>query len=1253
MNQQNNTYQSGTSIYNRLLHTLPPAATKIDNRSTANLLALMARFAEYVRFYSTSGEKTDWQAFFQQDISVFLADISCLRLDKYEAELKRITEESGNYGAHDQKQAEQLLTELVELALQLTFQLDKWYTDSFKLREVGQSTKIELILERVIKAELGEKVRKLYAYVCSVPTLKTYWDKYADRQSLHPIWEVEYSVPLLLLNGSDFAEQITFATKEIRLILRTIILSTAYIVNTAPHLLAESLHQKQDHSPDMGLLIAFLRLYKKAQDHLNGITERHLDFYFYDALGLQEKEGLPSRGIVQLILNPEIPNHWLKKGTLLSAGINAEGESSFYQSDQDLYISSAKIAQLKSLFIAQNPLFGIGSSYRLISNIYQSAVEVGDDHLLYSGEQQIMDWPLFGEDQLVIEERARQMDRTSIGFAVASSVLEMQEGIREIHLLIKFRSDSVYNFNNLIRDIARNKGIPKEAVLTNIFRNAFDIELSGEEAWILAENYSIQPQDIHENITFQLSIYLNANQPSIVPYQKEILGGNYPTTLPVLRLMLAHEDALFPYAFLQDFVLESIDIHAKVVGHQTLSIYNEEGLVDNSGPFTPFSAAPQLNSYLLLGSVELFKKELQQLQINIEWNNLNHVEGDFGEYYEAYDEELTNDSFKIGISALSKRHFLPEEADQQEFSLFQTEEEDLSNYTTLTGIELQKMDIQADFDLTEIPPFSNDTKLGYFKLILKSPQMAFGLRAFPNLFAKAALENSQSSFFSWGKSAPKISLPNEPFVPVIKKLSVDYEASSTIFFDAKDIHYNKSEKQEQFFHIHPFGQLPIQGGKASLPYLMPHFNADAYLYIGIKDAVPGEELTILFDLEESRKHSTKNNLQTNWFYLAADEWHPFKREEIITDGTINFTQTGIVHLTIPQEIRNDNQLLDSGMFWLAVEARGNLEVLGHLKKIVPHVVSTAWVKNEFGKAFTNTGEAHPIDDLALQQAAVQAVQQVIPFFGERAPEQKEHFYMRVSERLRHKNRGVTTWDYEHLVLQHFPDIRQVQCVRPLSDSNFVAAGQVKVVVVPQTPTTNLFPKASYHQLDMIQRFLEQHASHFAEVAVINPVYEDVVINCAIVLKKGEQNDHGRYLHQLREELTHFICPWLKGGLINFNTGIKKNDILSFIEHLPFVDFVSAFSIVHITKDKQSGYRFYDSATANGNMDMIYPSTPWSILVPANKHNFQILQDETYLSAQTNTIEQMRLGTDFIIGEATPPSTAIPTIVEEEDDFFEL
>lgn len=1258
MDKQKSKYQSGTAHSNRMPKMLLPSSTLIDERSTADLLALLARYAKEVRFVDIEGQKdSDWSHFFEKDISVFLAQIMSFRLDKIEQELQQINYELGQYGAADITKTYSLLKALLQLCFTLIFQINDWYLQSFNLRPIhGKESKIELILERAITAELGEKIRKLYGYLQSDPDLLAqYRLMESEWQALHPIWRLQQSPQNQLFQGDRFQTQIIYAAKEIRLILRTIILSTAYIINIAPSLFEESITHKQDHEPDMGLMLTFLQLFKKAQAHLNQFTERHLDFYFFEQLQLQAKKGTPSRAIVHFQLAQKVPTFHLEKHTALFAGINEKGIPSYYQTNRDLLLSTAKIVKLKSLFIAQNAMFGIKSSYQLISNIYTASVDVNQQFELQSGDQNIKNWALFGEDQLNIGERSRQMTSAKIGFMLTSSVLNLVEGERKIEIRFSFEADSVTNFINLINDVAKNENAAVNSIIQRLFKNALIIDLSGKDQWINIKDYAIELINDGDKYELLLGINLNIFDPSIVPYNSEILGESYQTNHPVIRFILNGETALFLYSFVKDLVLKNIDIDVAVQGLQSLTLYNEEGLIDNTGPFAPFGSIPSQNTYCLIGSSELFSKDLKDLKINIEWNKLPQMEGGFATYYKAYPHDIDNDSFQIGLSALSKRHFIPKEDLQQTYPLFQTQNDQLQKHTQLDEVALKKLDIQADYNLQELIPYSNQSPIGFLKLILKAPIMGFGHQEFPMLFAKMAMANSKQSFLNWGKSNTSIEMPNEPFMPIVKKLSVDYTAQTSIHFNEQHAYQNMTEKGDQFLHIDPFGVLKINAGRTAAPHLLPNFGHHAYLYIGIKDIQQDKVLSILFDIKESHKDIHQNTLETQWFYLAYDQWHPFSTEALISDATENFTQTGIIQIHIPNDIQKDNNLLDKDTYWLCIAAQGNLDIIGNLNKIVPHVVEATWIPNGDKPAFTETGLT-PISDFKTSIAAIKKVQQVSPFYGNQAPESKTDFYLRTSERLRHKNRLVNLWDYEHMVLQKFPQISQVKAMGYTQYKEYIKAGDVLLAVIPKTSVPDLQAKAGFYQLQKIQRFLQKQSSHFANISVINPYYEPIIVKAAIVFKKNNTNDNGIYLQYFHEALKHFICPWLKGGIVPFNKTIKKNDLLTFIKNLPFVDFISGFSVTHVLLDHHHHtYAIQDTASQKAAIDSLIPSTPWSVLVPAKQHDISILELARNIPASETAIDNMRLGTDFIIveGKTEESNHPIDDNSDQLEDFFQL
>jgi len=1222
---------NGTSHLNRMTKYLMPDTVDIDGRSIADMLSITSEYAKLINLYDLEGNKeNDWSEVFNKDISIFLANIMTFRLDVIESELQRITFDLGDQALNSNDKAIDLLKDLLKLTLRLLLQVNDWYIHSFNLRNIGQETEIELIIERSILSKLSEKTRKLYAYILSMPELLEVWNELNCSTSFHKIWDLNYNTSITLMQGNSFEDQILYASKELRMILRNTILTTAYIINQTPFLLEKSIFNKNNHQPDIGLFITFLRLFKKAQNYLNKVTKRHLDYYYQDVLGLQAQTETSSQTYVHFRLSEQFDAFHLKEGTLLNAGINSSGESSTYQTDETLIVNPAKIVELKSIFLEQNPAFGVGSSYKLISNIYTSTVRVGENHQLYEDEEIIDQWKIFGEDQMNIDEVRRQMEMANLGLIISSSVLHLKEGFRKIRLEINFVADSKSILNRLLQDLSVNKKMPPANLFTYLFNNAFHIELSSEKGWISIENYNVYPS---EDVDCIIEFGLDKEIPSIVHYDKELHGENYDYEQPIMRVMLKTEDTIFAYAFLKDLKLSTIKIQVEVEDLQSHDLYNEDGLVDDSGPFPLFSAAPQKGSYLLIGNSELFNKDIESLQIVFDWHNLSNIEKSFEEYYKAYKQDIGNDSFKIGISALSQQRFYPTEDIQERHSLFQASEDGLEDTTSIDSINLSLLQLQKDYQLQQLLSYGHDSRLGFYKITLLEPKIAFGLKEFPKLFAETALNNSQTAFFNWGKSAKKIELPNEPFVPLVKKININYKASTTLHFETGQAYLNNLEKKDRYAHLTPFGIQGIDYGKTTPPSIFPFYESDACLYIGMQNIEFNQVISLYFDLDESTERVEKNNLKINWTYLENNIWKQLDTSNIISDGTLNFTHSGIIKLSLPIIDKSKNTLMSNDTYWLRVDAKGSFQAVGFLKRIVPNVVSATWKPNENGPTYTSNAMLHPIEDLVSQVPSIQSISQVSSFFNIINPESTSDFYLRVSERLRHKNRAIDLWDYEHLILEEFEHVCQVRCLSNTHHPEFIEAGEVKIIAIPHSEAENLHPKLGYHQLQDIQHFIQKRTSPFTKIHIMNPVYEPIVINANIVFLQGNNKDDGKYLNLLYEKLKHFLCPWLKNEMLIFDLSIKQTDILDFIKSLPFVSFVSGFSIGHIYKDESNNYLLNDTAIKSKDSEFISASTPWSILVPANQHSINILTNEEYQPATPTTLDNMRLGTDFIIGTA--------------------
>src|SRR5207244_8202393 len=94
-----------------------------------------------------------------------------------------------------------------------------------------------------------------------------------------------------------------------------------------------------------------------------------------------------------------------------------------------------------------------------------------------------------------------------------------------------------------------------------------------------------------------------------------------------------------------------------------------------------------------------------------------------------------------------------------------------------------------------------------------------------------------------------------------------------------------------------------------------------------------------------------------------------------------------------------------------------------------------------------------ITRLVQRNANIQKVTQPNASFGGRGPEDTTGYFRRSSERLRHRNRAVTPWDLERLVLEAFPDVFKVKCLPHTNANGSFKAGEAALVIVPNVRRT--------------------------------------------------------------------------------------------------------------------------------------------------------------------------------------------------------
>jgi len=447
-------------------------------------------------------------------------------------------------------------------------------------------------------------------------------------------------------------------------------------------------------------------------------------------------------------------------------------------------------------------------------------------------------------------------------------------------------------------------------------------------------------------------------------------------------------------------------------------------------------------------------------------------------------------------------------------------------------------------------------------------------------------------------SNPSAVIPKEPWTPIIQNMVIHYSATATI-------------TDMGLIHLYPYDGTYENMDIDAQPGMLPLFCGEGYLFLGVQNLLPGENLNILFQLAEATADSEDAPDLVHWEYLSNNQWGALKPDQqVIADGTENLTRSGIVELSVPKNISSSNTVMPAGLYWLRAWVPSHTPGTSETLALFTQAMEATFVPTTANAATATAGSdltrlgtslaAGSLAKLNTADATVTGVQQPYPSFGGKAPESSGNpFFVRVSELLRHKGRGIQKWDYERLVLQGHPQVWRAKCINHSYFLNAhqylydfpMAPGNVMVAVIPDTrvlaAADSLQPRVPVSILEDIHTQLLGIISPFIQLFVVNPRYEPVDFCLKVVLEPGMDRDF--YRSQLAIDLRQFLAPWTTGDMDRYEFGIPlyRSDVIQFIEGLDYIDYLLDLEMTH------QGEPFPDP---NNPPDSVEPLTPRSILI---------------------------------------------------------
>ncbi|HLP10607.1 MAG TPA: hypothetical protein VK177_01680, partial [Flavobacteriales bacterium] len=660
----------------------------------------------------------------------------------------------------------------------------------------------------------------------------------------------------------------------------------------------------QKTEPHYALFMSFIEILKFAQDDINTITKRHLDFYYKDVLRIKEKPAVPDQVFVIFELAQQIISALVAANTEVNGGPDKTGVDLIYKTEKEIVVNVAQATEFKSLFY--NKAFD--------SRLYASPVANSANGLGEPIETEEPRWRTFGNiADLSAPFNSPLADRTqaSVGFAFASPVLLMAEGNRNVKITLQFSN------------------LQYSGLTTAELKNAFSVLFSGEKEWITpSTNPAKLPQDftylgapITNTIVIQRTI--TVDQPPVIAYNKEILLDPFETQWPVMKILLNTQDTSNPYIYdkLKNLIVTNCTVTVDVNGVKELIVQNDESTLNASKPFLPFGGRPVVTSNFYVGSNEVFRKKLSSVDLNISWKGLPKDTAGFYGYYHNYipvseNNKRFNTGFRTAISILDGHawHELINPAEAG--SILFNPTNPVQSFRKISIANSKLTSIPGDADMPVVEEWDNTTPKGFMRVQLAN--VDFGHSDYQLSYATQAI-NASTPGKGGLTSNP---LPNEPYTPTMSSLTLDYVSSTSVNLVSNTSTNNKlafENRVDQFFHVQPFGVNEIHPFivKTSPSItLLPVFNDEGTLYIGITNLTPPQNLSVLFKVAEGSADPDLPKQNVNWSYLRDNEWIDFPKFNILSDSTNGLLTSGIVEFSIPKKIDNDNSLLTNGLYWI-------------------------------------------------------------------------------------------------------------------------------------------------------------------------------------------------------------------------------------------------------------------------------------------------------------------------------------------------
>lgn len=1009
----------------------------------------------------------------------------------------------------------------------------------------------------------------------------------------------------------------------------------------------QTLSLEKSNFPDTLLIRTFIELLKNNQNELNGLTQKHLDFYYTDLLRQTKRIAQPDQVFVAITLGKAVASYLLSKGMLFSAGYDQNKTPIYFQSTQNQTLTSSKL----------NATF----------SLYNVPDERGNT-ILYLDENTKPETPLIDEDGIIKSSKIfgnplkPKGKPVPLAIAFASPIFLLKEGQRTITIDFTFSNALSSDEFTLLKSVT--------SFCFSTAKDWYSVDYAIESSLLSADG-----------LTWNIIFVLPSNAPAIEVFTKS------PDTInpqwPALKLVFnALQNLTSPP------IIQSISIQADVSELKNFTLSNDFGALNPSKPFQPLGPIANFNNSFYIGNAEMFSKALNSFYLAFDWDALP---ADFSAYYKVYNDYLAgklipvaktapkagnlnlfekiinkisfgiffknkkaaktsstivdddtdpvlfNEAFKVSfsllnnntwsdfvlarkttcsslngtISCISPTGSTDESTIYQLFNIHSTTGQTIapSTYYEYSTSNTGATSFPANPSLQKTSPFSltDTTTAGFMRMSLVAPSCGFGNELYAKVISQVALVNAAAIVNTVAPATPVlIPAPNTPFAPKMSAIKGAYSAKQTFDFNygytvgdqsamMQCYHYAVFEEyliydtsQEMTAYQNQIG-IPIIGQMRNMQglSLYPSLNFDAVLYFQLINDTHPNQASFYFELAQSPVFGNDQTYNLSFLYLSETGWFELT---VLQDSTKNLTCSGLLIFEFPSDFNQSHIQMPTDSYWCAIGLKGNTLAVSETTSIQINGVELM----RDGSSFLLDAEKPSlapglITGPATPTPQIAAVNQTYPSFGGKGAENESEKNLRVANRLKTKHRAVTIDDYKKLIAENVDGIYYSKvCFNPASRT-------VQIYLVKSMPdamATNAFvPLVSNCIKTEVIEALNDSAA-YGNIDVDNFKLAYLTVNTTIYINSSFELE--TTAQRITQALKVFLSPWItdQNNQITIDQGITDQQISEFLSQFSEISAIDAITL-NISNA---------NPTANDqdvvNRQFFYPNDPSVLLVPS-------------------------------------------------------